>query len=700
MILKKRITLKKYKWKPCRICFLILLACSLTFTFTFAYAQKQNNKKALIIAVGDYDYSHTGWKPLSSANDVVLIKAALRHQGFKDANITILSDPQSTKSGIINALRNFTEKIEPGDYAVIHYSGHGQQIYDFNKDEIDGLDEAIIPLDAHADFSSSYSGEAHITDDDLGFFIKKIRAKAGKDGQVLVLIDACHSGTATRGSTRIRGANRPFIPPDADLKAILNESVGFGINEAQPQVSADKLAAFVTISGSQHNQSNYETETENGQSAGSLSYAFSKAVHRLPEKASYQILFSEIQKEMSVSSPYQTPAAEGDLNMQVFGGEILPAAYFHEITKIPSNTSLLLNHGFIHNLNYGDEIGIYPNSVLNPDNNTPLDTGKIVELNKFSALIKTNKAHGFSNPKAYKAFTLKENLESRFIKVFIDVENKRMKNDISEAVFSANRILIPAESAPASDYTIRFSTESNFSVCVIHTKTQETAHSIPLNKDNTAPAIKTLARVMKNHSQGVFIRNLELNDPYYNISLDFVPVNLKKKSNGQLAEGAHGNFIIQDTLSIETFLQNGVPVFTSRTSVMLKLTNTGYNSTYYNIIEIQPDGIINPILPFGNITKEECYLDAGQSIILPNYVIRGFAPPYGKQTFKVFTDKKPIDLSLIISQKGKINTRDIGGISGLLNSSYQTRGTASKRLNSISYYDTGSIHNFFFITKQ
>ncbi|MCB0424809.1 MAG: caspase family protein, partial [Mangrovimonas sp.] len=97
------------------------LVLLLLFSIQLAFAKKH----ALIIAVGDYPKS-TGWKSISSANDVPLIKQALLNQGFLEENIMTLINDQATKQGIVNALELLKSQLKPGDIVVIHYSGHGQ----------------------------------------------------------------------------------------------------------------------------------------------------------------------------------------------------------------------------------------------------------------------------------------------------------------------------------------------------------------------------------------------------------------------------------------------------------------------------------------------------------------------------------------------------------------------------------------------
>ena len=147
--------------------YITLLA--LCFVFN-AFAEKYG----LIIAVGDYPRS-TGWSSISSVNDIDLIKQALIGQDFKEDNIAVIKNEEATRAGIIAAIAELRSKIKPGDIVVIHYSGHGQQIFDDNGDEIDDKDESLVPYDAWVRYTSQYKGENHIRDDELGNIIANFR---------------------------------------------------------------------------------------------------------------------------------------------------------------------------------------------------------------------------------------------------------------------------------------------------------------------------------------------------------------------------------------------------------------------------------------------------------------------------------------------------------------------------------------------
>src|SRR5690606_5376849 len=138
----------------------------------------QAKKYAIIIAVGDYQ-QETGWGKISSVNDVPLIKNSLLSQGFIETDIMVLLDEHATKKNIMSAFESLKAKITNGDIVVIHYSGHGQQIFDDNNDEADGLDEALIPYDAWAKYNVRYKGENHLRDDELNAISSSIRNTLG-----------------------------------------------------------------------------------------------------------------------------------------------------------------------------------------------------------------------------------------------------------------------------------------------------------------------------------------------------------------------------------------------------------------------------------------------------------------------------------------------------------------------------------------
>ncbi|MBD0256246.1 MAG: caspase family protein, partial [Cytophagales bacterium] len=199
-------------------------------------AQGLRTKRALIIAIGAYQPDVTGWQPLSARNDVPLVKGALARHGFAGANVAVLTDEDCTKAGIVAAIeRHLIAAARPGDVVFLHFTGHGQQIVDDNEEETDGFDEALIPIDAPYNYrKKGYRGENHLRDDEFGNLLDRIRRKVGATGEVIFTVDACHSGSITRGDGL----------EDSDAEA---EPSGYIEMPALPDAQAG-LAPFVVFS--------------------------------------------------------------------------------------------------------------------------------------------------------------------------------------------------------------------------------------------------------------------------------------------------------------------------------------------------------------------------------------------------------------------------------------------------------------------
>ena len=169
-------------------------------------------KRALLIGISDYGNTNEDpdkWANISGANDIALLVPLFKQQGF---NVTSLVNGQATHAGITKAFEKLIKKCKKGDIVYVHFSMHGQPFEDLNGDEEDGWDEALIPLDAQMQYSKGvYEGDNHLLDDELEGYFDKLRSKIGSTGQLYVVLDACHSGTASRGDDdHVRGTREGF----------------------------------------------------------------------------------------------------------------------------------------------------------------------------------------------------------------------------------------------------------------------------------------------------------------------------------------------------------------------------------------------------------------------------------------------------------------------------------------------------------
>ena len=235
------------------ICFISFLVLTVS-----AVAQE---RYALLIGIGQYPDS-SGWGLIHGDNDVVIIRSFLLTQGFSEENITELTNESATKRAIINAFDDLRRRARRGDVVYIHYSGHGQQITDLDGDEDDQFDEAWIPFDANKQYAVGiYEGENHILDDELNSWLNGLRAVVGPSGRIVLVSDACHSGSGTRGITGddgaiARGTSERFIIPGQTMNVR---------KKTQP-------VNWLFVGACKSYQTNYEHKTPEGEYYGSLSY--------------------------------------------------------------------------------------------------------------------------------------------------------------------------------------------------------------------------------------------------------------------------------------------------------------------------------------------------------------------------------------------------------------------------------------------
>ncbi|MBR5640210.1 MAG: caspase family protein [Muribaculaceae bacterium] len=226
---------------------------------------QKSTKKAMLIGVSTY--KDKSWESISSGNDIDMLEKTLTKElGFE---VVLRTESRATHQGIVNAFVELTNKCNPGDTVLVHFSGHGQQMVDQEGDETDDhLTECFIPYDAYMKCSTDpngYRGQCHFTDDEMHKYIANLRKKLGKNGFLLVTLDACHSGSLSRES-------------DSENKVMrgTNDYFGYGIlkqAKVKPRfVTGDvNYARYVVVSACQPDEINYEV-SRNGKNYGSLSF--------------------------------------------------------------------------------------------------------------------------------------------------------------------------------------------------------------------------------------------------------------------------------------------------------------------------------------------------------------------------------------------------------------------------------------------
>lgn len=245
--------------------FLLLCLCIIQCLSSFS------EKRALVIGVGHYP-KDSGWQEISSANDIDLLKEML-----SSYDLQILLDKDATHENIKKSIISLCTKTHEGDTILIHFSCHGQQMLPVNdNEEIDNLDEALVPYDAYSTKTQTYDGKNHLRDDEMKDFLSSIRMAAGTNGLVLLTIDACFSDSMDKGSkkdkTKYRGGASIFGANDLSSEKLQHLLDLRTVEEAETPLKKQGIADLLILSACKSFQRNREVII-GGKGYGSLSYA-------------------------------------------------------------------------------------------------------------------------------------------------------------------------------------------------------------------------------------------------------------------------------------------------------------------------------------------------------------------------------------------------------------------------------------------
>jgi metacaspase-1 len=211
------------------------------------------------------------------------------------------------QAGITSLVRG----AKKGDVLVLHYSGHGSNVPDDekNKDEADGRDEILCPTDLNWD--------KPFRDDWLRTTFDKLPAGVS----FTTIMDCCHSGTNTRA----------ILPPDARVKQRYLPSP-WGLAAAESGRSLPKKVTSelrrssrsarkakdivnaelpeVLITGCRDTQTSADAFI-NGRFNGALTFALVDAIRKSKGRLTYRQLHDRAAEVLKARKFEQVPQLEG-----------------------------------------------------------------------------------------------------------------------------------------------------------------------------------------------------------------------------------------------------------------------------------------------------------------------------------------------------------------------------------------------------
>jgi hypothetical protein len=614
------------------------------FLFLLSPNAMGQTKRAFLIGIGKYPRGN-GWNNLSSENDLQYLTKVLQLKGFENQYITEITNEAATQAGITAAMEKFIASCKQGDIIVLHFSGHGQQITDDDGDEADGYDEAWVPYDAKARFDPvEYRGQKHIRDDQIGIWVDLLAKAVGGGGSVLVNIDACHSGTATRAQALAvaRGTPTPFKLPGAATNAYRTPN-----GAASEFLSSSNLqkANVVVFSASSPIQINYETVDDQQQGVGSLSYCFAQSLATLPAGATYADLFYRVKANIQSRIPNQIPMMEGNANQQLFAGNYKNPESRLYIDRWVTDSSFVLAAGSLQQLIAGTEL-----ALIDPDTKKQVAMATVQSASPVESI-------AITKTKLNKSGLWICEIRSTPVPPFSLAVNYDLKT-------------LPKSWIPTLDKAIKefgFTIKSDHPDCwisyvadtglVVITKSNGIAYSDATAGKNkiTEQNMAALQTALKQMAKVQYMRNLP--------------------DGGSLAETVKWEVIphIKNPETPQDF------VFTAGSLFDLKLTNKGSKPVYFSLINLLPDGTMEVLLPDAASAVEDFSVQPGESFEITDNSIESNATK-GREFLRVMVSERPFDLRPVFNNGAKKRSGNLSNWEAVMEEVMKTdKGVSTKK---------------------
>mmetsp|Transcript_105688 Transcript_105688/g.187950 ORF Transcript_105688/g.187950 Transcript_105688/m.187950 type:complete len:304 (-) Transcript_105688:175-1086(-) len=149
---------------------------------------------ALICGI-DYTCDRQSWagqKPLDTRHAFDMMVGLCEASGV--ATLKTLWNTQCTKEGILAAIEEVGAECGENDFFIFYYTGHGDQLPSIEGSH-EVMDQCFCTVDQFGntdDATMQYRNQVWLRDDD---FARTLIDAIHDDCNVLVMVDACHSGT-------------------------------------------------------------------------------------------------------------------------------------------------------------------------------------------------------------------------------------------------------------------------------------------------------------------------------------------------------------------------------------------------------------------------------------------------------------------------------------------------------------------------
>lgn len=306
---------------------------------------------ALLVGINDYATS-----PLRGCvNDCDAMREMLTGRAAPEAlELAQLTNGEATREAIIQVFRSHFGRASAGDTALFYFSGHGSQepVPPLYRDlEPDSLCETLVAFD------SRLPGGRDLADKELAVLLAEVAARGP---HVVVVLDCCHSGTATRDTdgltirrhirdVRPRSFESYWFVGDRSVPSDLDAAGGWKV---LPR------GRHVLLAACEADQVSLEISDRAGERRGLFTRSLLAALSRFDHLPSYRELLKQTELLVARGHDRQRPCLEGDARLEFLRGTLRPAPRLFHARREPDRV-WRLDGGFLHGIEPGCRLSLF-----------------------------------------------------------------------------------------------------------------------------------------------------------------------------------------------------------------------------------------------------------------------------------------------------------------------------------------------------
>lgn len=538
-----------------------------------------------------------------------------------------------TYQNIAAAFRELAEVTLRGEQAYVHYSGHGGRadtLYPELKGT-GGLDEALVPTDI-GDVGSQY-----LRDVELHYLIKSM---VDKGVLVTVVLDSCHSGSATRKFIRadsLSATARTAVDADghtADLVDTTSRTAPSAVAPAAELVAAWRASAggatrnlkpgagwllepsgYVLLAACRPSEYAYEFAFDGRNSSGALTYWLLDALRQSAAALTYKRLYDLIFPKVRGQFEGQTPLLQGQADRIVFGGLCVRPRYAVGVLKVDgAKGRVLLHAGQAQGVRPGATFAIYPSDAA--DFTRAEERLALVELTELGATKSWARiterlrpdwpeqgqqaALVSPGPRPGRAVRVVSQCDGSHGTIMADAPH-RFEETLARLSGGAVRL---AGNGEAAEYQVFVSREREYS---IHDAAGvEIPNLLPVLKSDQDKATERLVERLMHLAKYSDVRELDNYDTTSPLAGKLTVESI----------GRQTNFVLGERPMPQPFSEAGdMPKLKVGEWLFIRIRNDSAQVLNVTVLNLQPDWGISQVYPAGAAYFEP--LDPGQEIFLP-----------------------------------------------------------------------------------